>query len=538
MKTLFEKYRVQVVLGIILLLNVIIRLSSLSSFSIDMDEPFSVFHAQLDVPDIARILMEGNNPPLFEIILHYWIKLFGISAGSVRFPSFLFNMGTITFTFLIAKEVFNFRVGVFSTLLLSFSSYYILFSQEARTYALLVFLVAVSFYLLIRLFSNKFGWKEGIALVLTYVAIAFSHYFGVFMIGVQAGFVILLKLRDFKILKKYLGVIGGLVLCYSFYIPKIIERFYMSVEYGTWVQPVSNLGNLHMLIFDFSNNFKWIYLGVIILMYLVVWRFFLKSGVHWIVKLVLTFAIIPLLYMTSYSIFFKTSFMWKITSESYFINSFIAATIILFIVGVIYSYKKYIKELLIASWFFVPLIFFYTISFFIPVFYNKYLIFILPAFFIMLSVALDKVFKKWLFYLPAALMLGMMIYTFSWNAHYHNDMRGMMKYVRSIKTPDTRIVVCPKHCEYIVGYHYDKEVFQQYDDYDNALRASGVACVYEKSGMGLTSKTDKVIYLDFGADYMYPGNGIRDSLSVDFNLAKESTFKQAIKVYEYEKKAS
>ncbi len=108
----------------------------------------------------------------------------------------------------------------------------------------------------------------------------------------------------------------------------------------------------------------------------------------------------------------------------------------------------------------------------------------------------------------------------------------------SSKIPVTRRVFFPNYWEFIVGYHYDKEVFQQYEDYDKALRESGVACVYGKSGMGLTSKTDKVIYLDFGADYMYPGNGIRDSLSVDFNLAKESTFKQAIKVYEYEKKAS
>src|ERR1700739_1627735 len=68
-------------------LNVVLKVLYLTTAAIGHDEPFSIYHAQFNIEDILHQIKKGvygNNPPLFEIILHYWIKLFGISPTSLR----------------------------------------------------------------------------------------------------------------------------------------------------------------------------------------------------------------------------------------------------------------------------------------------------------------------------------------------------------------------------------------------------------------------------------------------------------------------
>ncbi|MDO9255412.1 MAG: hypothetical protein Q7U54_07870 [Bacteroidales bacterium] len=78
-------------------INFIIKILYLGKMSIANDEPFSIYIAQMDVSSIISQLSKGNNPPLFEIILHYWIKLWGISPFSTRLLPFLFSVATVYF---------------------------------------------------------------------------------------------------------------------------------------------------------------------------------------------------------------------------------------------------------------------------------------------------------------------------------------------------------------------------------------------------------------------------------------------------------
>ena len=51
--------------------------------------------SQLTIPDIVKILCKGDNPPLWELLLHGWIALFGITEVAIRTLSLLFNVLTV-----------------------------------------------------------------------------------------------------------------------------------------------------------------------------------------------------------------------------------------------------------------------------------------------------------------------------------------------------------------------------------------------------------------------------------------------------------
>jgi uncharacterized membrane protein len=107
----------------LLLLNILLKVIFISSESIAWDEPFSIYHAQMSVKNIIHQLYLGNNPPFFELILHFWIKMFGISPFSVRFLPMIFSSLTAVMIFLLGNKMFHFKVGLFTALLFTFSKF-------------------------------------------------------------------------------------------------------------------------------------------------------------------------------------------------------------------------------------------------------------------------------------------------------------------------------------------------------------------------------------------------------------------------------
>jgi mannosyltransferase len=151
-----------------------LRLLHLTSKSLWMDEGFSAFMAQTDISTFAASVRHGElNMVFYYALLRFWMHL-GNSEFFVRLLSVLFSTCTIPVVYAIGERLFSRRVGYLSALLLSVHPTAIAFAQEARSYALEVFLVSLSTLYLLRLFENHSRLDRG-AYILTSVLAIYSH---------------------------------------------------------------------------------------------------------------------------------------------------------------------------------------------------------------------------------------------------------------------------------------------------------------------------------------------------------------------------
>lgn len=137
------------------------------------------------------------HPPLYHLVLFYWMKLFGTAEVATRTLSNLYIAGATLCLYLLAERLFGRRVAIASTLLFAFSYTATFFGLEDRSYAQSLFLVTLSSLLLLRLLEGVgdfAGWRDMLAaravpLLLCNIALLLTHYSNALFVIVQALFV-------------------------------------------------------------------------------------------------------------------------------------------------------------------------------------------------------------------------------------------------------------------------------------------------------------------------------------------------------------
>jgi 4-amino-4-deoxy-L-arabinose transferase-like glycosyltransferase len=130
-----------------------------------------------------------SNPPLYYVLAWGWAKAFGSDEVGLRSLSALFGTATVPLAYCIGAELAHRRAGLIAAALVAVSPMLIWYSQEARSYALLVFLCAASLLFFVRALRTRSGrdlalWALASALALS------SHYFAVFAVGIEAAWLL------------------------------------------------------------------------------------------------------------------------------------------------------------------------------------------------------------------------------------------------------------------------------------------------------------------------------------------------------------
>ena len=199
------------------LIGFFLRFYNLGYNSLWLDEASTLTIAVNSIPDIWQTTMAGEfNPPLF-----YWIEhlmlVFGYSEAVLRFIPALLGVLTIPLIYLIGKEFMDRNVGIIAAAAFALSPFLIYYSQEARAYSMMLFLVA--FAMVFYLKALKSNGQRDWALFGILSALAFwSHFYALVIIGALVLYALYMqipKIRKDPGLGRPLVIAGGIfgILC-------------------------------------------------------------------------------------------------------------------------------------------------------------------------------------------------------------------------------------------------------------------------------------------------------------------------------------
>jgi uncharacterized membrane protein len=127
---------------------------------------------------LSRILggrSGSSHPPLYYLLLKGWVGLFGTSETAVRMLSAILGTATVGATFALFRALHGRAAGLASALLLSLSFHHVVFSQEARMYALFGLLAVVSAHALWRALEEG-GRRRWALCVASAVLLVYTHH--------------------------------------------------------------------------------------------------------------------------------------------------------------------------------------------------------------------------------------------------------------------------------------------------------------------------------------------------------------------------
>lgn len=162
----------------ILILGGVLRLINMGAEPFWCDEVLHldiVKHFSNSIPTMLQYLREVEvHPPLYHLVLHFWINWFGDNEFAVRFLSFIFGLGSIIGVYALGKVLFKKEnVALLAAFITAILPIQIEYSQEARPYIIFCFfgiLAIIGFW--------RFRETQKIRFIILYLA---SSLIGVYL---------------------------------------------------------------------------------------------------------------------------------------------------------------------------------------------------------------------------------------------------------------------------------------------------------------------------------------------------------------------
>lgn len=156
---------------------------------------------------LHEVRASESNPPLYYVLAWSWSQAFGLGEVGLRSLSALLGVAVVPVAYLIGRELASRRTGLVLAAFAAVNPMLIWYSQEARSYALLVLCCALSFYFFLRVLEEVRGRDLALWALFSSLALC-SHYFAFFAVAIEAVW-LLVALRGFwRLLLPALAVVG------------------------------------------------------------------------------------------------------------------------------------------------------------------------------------------------------------------------------------------------------------------------------------------------------------------------------------------
>ena len=173
-------------LMLVTLVGGVIRFVGLGRQDLWLDETVTASLLDRSLGDMLSALESSEStPPLYYVLAWAWARVVGLEPTAIRSLSALVGTLTIPVVYVAGTTLVSRRAGFAAAALAAVSPLLVWYSQEARSYALLTLLTALSFAFFARAIARRsthafVGWAASSALALA------THYFAVFLIAAEA----------------------------------------------------------------------------------------------------------------------------------------------------------------------------------------------------------------------------------------------------------------------------------------------------------------------------------------------------------------
>ena len=283
-------------IGVVILVAALLRLWKLGQVPFMHDEFSALLRTRFDNfhDFIQQGIMPDSHPIGVEAFLWFWVRVFGWSEFWVKLPFALMGIGSVYLVYLIGKQWFNRKVGLFSAAFFAVSQFTVFYSQLARPYSAGLFFVLLMAWFWYRVvFGTKTSTKDYVGFALSAWACSLMQYFSI----AQAGLIFLTGLFFLPKERRkayWLSGIGAVVL-FAPTLPIFYQQLFVSGSIGGWLSAPKSTFLTDFI--QYTMNYSMLFMfavGIIILLPLILGRRSKRSNpLRWagIVWFVIIFAI-------------------------------------------------------------------------------------------------------------------------------------------------------------------------------------------------------------------------------------------------------
>lgn len=216
------------ILFLLTILGILLRLAYLYHHDVWFDESFTYFISIQSLPQLLTATGADNNPPLYYLIIHYWIKIFGESSLSLRIPSLMCGLLLLPTLYYFTKKYYKQSIAVIVVSIACVSPLLVYFSSEARMYSLFTLLSSVSTFLFLFL-QKKYSQRLLFLFVISFTLTLYTHYYAYLLF---LPFFIILRKKTaewiFYLLIPFFFTIPWLIFFTTFHHPNIFAQSFIT----------------------------------------------------------------------------------------------------------------------------------------------------------------------------------------------------------------------------------------------------------------------------------------------------------------------
>ena len=192
--------------------------------SLWIDEGLSVGIASRPWLAIPGVLVQDGSPPLYYLLLHGWMELFGRSIEAGRALSLVFATAAVPVAFWAGDRLFGRRTAWIVAVLAATSSYLTYYAREARMYSLVVLLALVCVTAFAR--ATLFGHRRSLpVLVVSLTLLLYTHNWGLYVAGGLVVAAAVAAKLGARVSARDLGLaFGSVALLYAPWVPTLVSQ--------------------------------------------------------------------------------------------------------------------------------------------------------------------------------------------------------------------------------------------------------------------------------------------------------------------------